>query len=64
MSNAYKQQQEENRLASKKNLENRCYDLWNKWKKVEAVKLYRAETGCGLRDAMEAVERIVQKGAA
>ena len=58
MSNPYKDQQQ---AAKREWLEARCMDLYRKWKKVEAVKLYRSEVGCGLREALEAVQNMAMK---
>lgn len=58
MSNPYKEQQN---AAKKESLEARCMDLYRRWKKVEAVKLYRAEVGCGLQEAMDAVQQMAMK---
>jgi ribosomal protein L7/L12 len=54
--NPYKDKVRSERAAD---LERRCAELMKRHKKVEAVKLYRTETGCGLRQALEAVERLV-----
>ena len=54
--NPYKEEQDAKRKAS---LEARCLALHRDHKKVEAVKLYRNEVGCGLREALDAVQRIV-----
>lgn len=40
-------------------LEKRCLDLYQNVSMVEAIKLWRAETGVGLKEAKEAVEALV-----
>lgn len=55
MSNAFKEAQD---ASKKESLEYRCVELVRKYKRVEAVKLYRSEVGCGLREAMDAVEQM------
>lgn len=49
---------ERNSKSNGQDLERRCADLINSFKKLHAIKLWRDETGVSLKEAKDAVERI------